>query len=84
MNVRLGVPILTVARILIAEWIRREYIKTGLDYTKFSQIIVSIVLAYLRITIYAYFKLMHCSPGTYTSMYNPSIRNQHIAPNSGL
>jgi hypothetical protein len=41
----------------------RVELKTGLDYTKFSQIIVSIVLAYLRIIIYAYLKLMHCSPG---------------------
>lgn len=67
-------------RIVILEWNRTVYIKTGLGYTKFSQIIVSIVLAYLRINIYANFKLMHRSPFTYTSMYNPSIRNQHFPP----
>jgi len=79
-NVRLDVTILTVVRILISEWKQREYIKTGVDYTKFSETIVSIVLAYLRINIYANFKLMHHSPCTYTSVYNLSIRNQHFPP----
>jgi hypothetical protein len=49
MNVRLGVPILIVVTILISEWNQMEYIETGLGYTKFSQIILNTVLAYLTI-----------------------------------
>ena len=79
-NVRLGVTILIVVRILISEWNLKEYIKIGLGYTKFSQIIVSIVLAYLRINIYANLKLVLRSSCTYTNMCNPSLRNQHFAP----
>lgn len=61
-NVRLGVTILIVVGILISEWNRREYIKTGLGYTKFSQIIVSTVLAYLRTNIYVNLNwcIIHC------------------------
>lgn len=79
-NFRLGVNILIVVRILISEWNQREYIKIRLGYTKFSQIIVSIVLAYLRINMCANLKLMCHSSCTYTSMCNSFIRNQHFAP----
>lgn len=54
MNVRLGVPILIVVAVLISEWNRREHVKTGLGYIQFSQISLNIVVAYLRITLYAY------------------------------
>jgi len=79
-NVRLGITTLILIRILISERNQREYIKIELGYIKFSQIIVSFVLVYLKINIYANFKLMHHSSCTYTSMCNSPIRNQHFAP----